>query len=745
MDQPNAQPSSITFGPFRYDPDSRLLYRKDQEVALPLRVAAVLESLLQRPGEIVAKDEVLASAWEGAFVGEDSLTQAISQLRQALGDDPHHPTYIQTVPKRGYRFVAQVEGVMSVGHTGGERVPTDATAAEQPGAIGAGASARLHRVLPRALLAAAIVLGSAAVLWMTTRAPAPQPQRGEIAVDRNPRLAESWGHGNLLTISPDGSTIVFVGIDDSAGGEGTVRLYARRVAESQSLPLRDTEDAAAPFFSAAGDEIGFFQAGRLKAVPVGGGKPRELCDANGTGTWVGETIVFTTGGGLAKVAATGGEPDPLVLPRAEDGEVEYRWPQAVPGANAVVFGVITADIASLDDARIDVLELDTGERRRIFDGGGAAVVSPSGQLVYERSGALWAVDLDLDDYTVSGHPVEMIPGVEGQLLGAPNFALAGGDGTLAYVPGEPFQQDRQLMWVERPNRMTPAIDGLLDVSAVEISPSGSRLAIDTTGPNADLVVYDMAGPRQVRQVTRDWEQRFGTWISDERFVFWESDARGVFVYTYDLASAVDMAVQEIVIELGEYTEPFPSSVSPDGRVLAIDAVHPVTGRDLLLVALDRQSEPEVLLATDEREEYPRFSPDGAFIAYQSNASGRMDVYVKSAFVVGDPGTLVPVVDCRGFRWGAEGRTLYCFPRSRRGVTADVVVEIPLLPGREPRFGDPVVAFEFDEPLGWIGNDYWDVGNDGRLLVMIEPPYLMPTKIDYVTHWFEALRRAASGR
>lgn len=98
----------IAFGAFRYDSASGLLYRGDEEILLPPRVVAVLESLLKRPGKIVPKDDLLASAWDGAFVGEDSLTQAISQLRRVLGDDPQRPTYIQTVPRRGYRLIAAV-------------------------------------------------------------------------------------------------------------------------------------------------------------------------------------------------------------------------------------------------------------------------------------------------------------------------------------------------------------------------------------------------------------------------------------------------------------------------------------------------------------------------------------------------------------------------------------------------------------------------------------------------------------
>jgi serine/threonine-protein kinase len=111
----------IEFGAYRYDSESRLLYRGDEEILLPPRVVAVLESLLKRPGKIVPKEDLLASAWEGAFVGEDSLTQAISQLRQALGDDPQRPIYIQTIPRRGYRLIAAVSEPLR-----GELEPVDA-------------------------------------------------------------------------------------------------------------------------------------------------------------------------------------------------------------------------------------------------------------------------------------------------------------------------------------------------------------------------------------------------------------------------------------------------------------------------------------------------------------------------------------------------------------------------------------------------------------------------------------------
>ncbi len=593
------------------------------------------------------------------------------------------------------------------------------------------------------VVAAVALVTIGVVAWNMVRVPAPLPERRELAIDRDPRLAEPWSGANLLAISPDGATIVFRGIDDSGGGPGRMRLYVRRLDELQSAPLRDTEDAAAPFFSPDGEQIGFFQDGMLRIVAVAGGKPREVCDAGRRhlgGTWAGDTIVFSSGGRLWRVEMGDEQSDKrerFLVPRTEEDEVAYRWPQFVPGGEAVVYSVVTASTDSLDDARIDVVNLQSGERRRVLDGAGAAVATRSGHLVYDRSGSLWAAELDLDTYKIDGQPVEIIPGIEGSPSGAPQFVLAVDAGTLAYVPGSPMPDERQLVWVDRPNRMTNAVDRRLNVSAVEISPDGSMVATDTSGDNADIVVFDLVASRPMARVGGDWMQRFGAWVNNERFVFWARNERGRFVYSHDLESGIS---EPLAIELGEYSQPYPANVSPDGTTLAIDAVHPDTGSDLLLVPLDADPVPQVLLATSAWEEWPRFSPDGELIAYISGEEEEEQVYVMSASAPGERGLIVPTPDCHAFRWAREGRTLYCIPHERRGLTAQIVVEIPLGPGPEPMFGDPVEAFHLDEPLTWWASDDWDVGHDGRLLFMMEPPYAMPTKIFYVSNWFSELER-----
>jgi len=259
----------IEFGPFRYDSKSRLLYRGEEEAPLPPRVVAVLESLLERPGEIVPKEEILASAWEGAFVGEDSLTQAISQLRGALGDDPGRPEYIQTIPKRGYRFIAEVAEPLG----GGGSMPLGERAA-----VGDGARPFMsrHRTVTFGLVAvlAFLALGALAVMLSRTSEPS-------LAVSRPVPLTSYPGSETEPALSPDGQWVAFI----ADGGErGVRRLYVKSVAggADEPRPLTDgTVHDHSPTWSPDGTRIAFVREAEggmneVRVVSLIGGETTHL-------------------------------------------------------------------------------------------------------------------------------------------------------------------------------------------------------------------------------------------------------------------------------------------------------------------------------------------------------------------------------------------------------------------------------------------------------------------------------------
>jgi DNA-binding winged helix-turn-helix (wHTH) protein len=296
----------IAFGAFRYDAESRLLYRGDEEVLLPPRVVAVLESLLKRPGKIVPKEDLLASAWEGAFVGEDSLTQAISQLRQVLRDDPQRPTYIQTIPRRGYRLIAAVSEPLRGDGISAEEVGRDAATGARLGAP-IGASGRRHvgwrRALPWGMALAGATAGGLAT-WFAARPIPPAALQASTEITLSAEMLA--GHGSNLLVSPDGRELVYVG-----EAVGRRQLYRRPIERFEATPIDGTDGAYRPFFSPDGQWVAFNVGTSLKKISLRGGQPRRLCDdcvsILTTGTWSpdGTTIVFAKDGSLWEIDASG--------------------------------------------------------------------------------------------------------------------------------------------------------------------------------------------------------------------------------------------------------------------------------------------------------------------------------------------------------------------------------------------------------------------------------------------------------
>ena len=291
----------ITFGAFRYDSESRLLYRGDEEILLPPRVVAVLESLLKRPGKIVPKEDLLASAWEGAFVGEDSLTQAISQLRQVLGDDPQRPTYIQTIPRRGYRLIAAVSEPLR-----GEPEPVR-TDGQRSGARTLTAGLRLGRYE----IVARVAAGAMGEVWEARdteldRTVAIKVVPAELGADpmvmerfrREARMLAAVNHPNIATI---------FGVEDTDG----TRLIAMELLRGKTLDQRLSEG---PLCTADALAIALQIAEALEAAHERGIIHRDLKPAN---VVVGDTgRVKVVDFGLAKIAVPRGPP------ASEDSAIE---------------------------------------------------------------------------------------------------------------------------------------------------------------------------------------------------------------------------------------------------------------------------------------------------------------------------------------------------------------------------------------------------------------------------------------
>ena len=294
-----------------------------------------------------------------------------------------------------------------------------------------------------------------------------------------------------LTISPDGAHIVNVG-----GGQDNglvIRALDRLESERQPLGM-----ARSPFMSPDGMSIGFVASGTgvnsLKRVSVFGGPSVTICDLPLDGGFQGvgaswgadDTIIFgsTLVGGLWRVSASGGEPEPLTTPNAELGEVSHNWPEILPGGRAVLFTIISA--GSIENAQIAVLNLDTRVQTPLVSAGSQPKYSPTGHIVYGVGGTLRAVGFDLDRLEVTTNALPVLDGVITKASGAANFSFSR-DGTLIYVPEIGGMPERTLVWVDREGREEPLGLEPGAYAHPRVSPDGTHIAVDISGPGGSDV------------------------------------------------------------------------------------------------------------------------------------------------------------------------------------------------------------------------------------------------------------------
>lgn len=379
-------------------------------------------------------------------------------------------------------------------------------------------------------LVAAIATGLALLgLYLLTRSSA-TPPRPVTITEISPPPGTELARGDVA-ISPDGRLVAY----RAQRGE-TTELYLRALDQVDAQPVDKGRGAIMPFFSPDGKWLGFYSLpeglfnGKLMKVSVSGGAAVEIGEMDerprGASWGPDETIVLNAGfgRGLSRVSAQGGEAALLASPDPERFEKEYRFPEILPGGEAVLFTVRPSDMESMDDAPIAALSLETGEHRVVLEGGTYARYSSSGHLVYARNGALLAVAFDLAELRVTGTPVTVLDGVSMEPLGGRAVFSLSRDGTLLYAPGDAHGTSNRLVWVDRQGRSQPLVDGHEFLQA-HISPDGGRLVVQTDGVNFSLWVYDLRR-RSMSRVAFGWDNGTPAWTPDGRQITFASNRGG---------------------------------------------------------------------------------------------------------------------------------------------------------------------------------------------------------------------------
>ena len=469
---------------------------------------------------------------------------------------------------------------------------------------------------------AVVLVGIAGfAVWMLTEEPVKPVSRFVISTAASEPL-EITTDNTDVAISPDGSMIAYVATSER-------QLFLRRLDRLEATPLHGTEGGYTPFFSPDGQWIGYrdWDDSSLSKVSVSGGPPLDICelppanDLRGASWGLDDNIIVgetSESMGLLRVPAGGGELEVITEPDADNGEVDHRWPDILPGGQAVLFTVFTES----GESRIAVLSLASGEQKELIRGGSHPRYVPTGHIVYGVDNSLRAVSFDLDRLEVTSNPIPVLDGVITKRAGAADFSLAE-NGSLVYVSGSAVTSKlRNLVWVDREGREAVLGAEPKFYVGARLSPDGARVAVVVREERRDVWTYDLTREASTR-VTFDYINMSPIWTPDGHGLVFRSkrDAEGFFEKAADGAGGIERLTASI------YSR-YPQSFHPDGKHIVFRQNSPETFQDLGMISIADDGEPLWISNTEYRESSAAISPDGRWVAYQSDESGEDQIYVR---------------------------------------------------------------------------------------------------------------------
>ena len=600
-----------------------------------------------------------------------------------------------------------------------------------------------------AAVASLVALVAVGVLMWYVRT-APQAQTAPPLVSRfdyllpEGRQFRGTGHP-VMAVSPDGRWFVY----NSTGG-----LYVRAMRELAARLVPGTEGGLTnPTFSPDGQWIAYYQESQLKRITISGGAPVVICAATnpfGVSWEADNTILFGQPEGIMRVSANGGTPE-LVI-RAEKGE-QMHGPQALPDGESVLFSVTRANGRTRwDQAEIVVQSLRTDQRTVVLKGGSDARYVPTGHLVYALEDGLFAIALDANRREVRGGPVSVIEGVRRATgsqatTAAANYGISN-HGTLVYATsGAGADVQRTLVWVDRAGHEEVIPAPARAYQYPRVSPDGTRLALDIRDQDDDIWIWDLARQTLTRLTFDPLTDSYPVWSPDsQRLVFGStrSGPSNLYWQAADGTGAVE--------RLTESRNPqFPYAVTPDGNAILFreDTSASPDRPDLMLLLMPsplRPAAPGVsktptpLVQTMFAERNAELAPKGQWLAYESNESGRLEIYVRPFPDVGSGRWQVSTSGGRGPLWARSGDELFY------GAPDGSIQSVRVDGASSWRSSTPTTVLQGDyypsTPVN-IGRPF-DIAPDGKRFLMIragsgDAPRA-PDRLIVVENWFEELKR-----
>ncbi|NOT45814.1 MAG: serine/threonine-protein kinase [Acidobacteria bacterium] len=600
-------------------------------------------------------------------------------------------------------------------HMGDARIEVDDLLADV-GSSGSRAPLSMRRSDPRRHLGAGIAAGvavgvlAAVTAWGAFGVASPQP-----APVTHMQLATAPGRPLMptlyrdLAMAPDGSRFAY---RTTAG----VVVRSRDGRPDVVVPV---EPAAAHFFfSPDGQWLGYSSSGAIRKVPVNGGTPVTVVGTGSAtvGTWGDTGVVYTDSEGLHRQAEDGGF-EQVPVPGLTDGE-QLTFPDVLPGGRAALVTVMATrafvipltGLADSAGGRIEVVDMRSGERKLLLQGGGAARYSPTGHLLYLSAGTLMALPFDLARLEATGEPMRVVtePGVS-------DFAVSF-DGTLVYVSGDPLTLQNELVWVDRIGGMQPvgAPKGLYVYP--ELSPDGSRAALVALEPSRgdrDVWLWDFTAQTLDRLVSDETDNPTVAWSLDGQHVAFgrsgSNGAVGTFWRWADGVGEAELLSDSLRVQL-------PIDFAPDGRLLL--SVSGGGNRDIVSLSIDDERQLVPVLHGPGSELSADVSPDGRWLAYDSDETGHFEVYVRPYPDVDAGRWMISTGGGRQPVWAPDGSEL--FYRDFTGaMMSAAVTTTPSF-----RVGPRTKLFE-GTGLAGAGSggssQTYDISPDGRRFLMVRVP------------------------
>jgi Tol biopolymer transport system component len=579
------------------------------------------------------------------FDGE-SVSEILSEVLKSEPDWRRLPTETPEGIRRLLRRSLQKDRKLRLHDIADARIEIDEARstprADTPAAPGT-AQTR-ERILWLAALGFVTLTATAWAVWASRPPAQPAEMRVDIVTPPTTDLES-------LAISPDGQKVVFVATSDARS-----RLWVRSLASASARPLEGTDAASFPFWSPDSRSVGFFADGKLQRIDVDGGSVTVLANAvyGRGGAWNADgSILFVPNPSspILKIPAMGGESVPVT--RIQELQQQHVSPQFLPDGRHFLYYAIGASDAS----GVYVGVLGGWETTRVLPADTAAVYAPSGHLLFVRRGTLFAQEFDPVRLTLGGNSFPVAEHVAALTSVAALSASRAGPLVYRSSSGE---AQRQLAWFDRAGKETGTLgDARSDTTwAPSLSPDGRRVAVlkDVSG-NIDIYLLETERVGLNRFTVDAADDIFPIWSPDgTRIVFSSTRKGGLNLYSKPASGTGN---DELLLETPQIKTA--SSWSPDGRFLLYMSADPVTGFDIWALPMDGDRKPFPVIQSKANERLGQFSPDGKWIAYESDESGRYEVYIQPwSGSSGKGGGKVPISPTGGtqMRWRHDGKALF---------------------------------------------------------------------------------------